>query len=56
MRGYSIPELSAIIGIARSTFYLMVREGRAPAVTKIGNRSVIFERDYLTWLDKQPKQ
>ena len=56
MRGFSIPELSAMIGIARSTFYMMVKEGRAPAVTKIGNRSVVFERDYLAWLDKQPKR
>ena len=56
MQGYSITQLSAMIGIARSTFYLMLKEGRAPAITKIGSRTVIFERDYLAWLDKQPKR
>ena len=56
MRGYSVSELSAMIGIARSTFYLMLKEGRAPVVTKIGNRSVVFERDYLAWLETLPKK
>lgn len=55
MQGHSITELCKLIGIARSTFYLMLKEGRAPAVTKLGSRSVVFERDYLAWLDKQPK-
>ena len=56
MRGYSIKQAAALIGIAVSTFYMMIGRGTAPAVTKIGNRSVIFERDYLAWMDKQPKR
>ena len=56
MQGYSIPAAAAIIGVARSTLYLLMREGRGPAVTKIGSRSIIYERDILTWLDKQPKK
>jgi predicted DNA-binding transcriptional regulator AlpA len=53
MQGYSVREIARMIGVARSTFYLMVTEGRAPRITKIGSRSIIFERDYLVWLDDQ---
>lgn len=53
MKGYSIRETAALIGVATSTFYLWMKSGAAPKVTKIGGRSIIFERDYLAWLDQQ---
>ena len=51
MQGYSIRQISAMLGIARSSFYAMLAVGKAPRVTKIGARSIVFERDYLAWLD-----
>ena len=56
VRGYSIREVAGLIGVAVSTFYVMIGRGSAPPVTKIGKRSIVFERDYMLWLDKQPKR
>lgn len=56
MQCYSVSQVCKLASIARSTFYLLAKDGRGPVVTKIGSRSVVLERDYLMWLDKQPKQ
>lgn len=56
MRGYSIKEAAGLIGIAVSTFYLMIGKGTAPPVTKVGHRSVVWERDILEWMDNLPRK
>lgn len=53
MKGYSIREAAALIGVAVSTFYVWMKQGAAPKVTKIGGRSIIFERHYLEWLERK---
>ena len=50
MQGYTIKEVSKLIGICVATFYAWSREGIAPRATRIGRRVVIFEADYKQWL------
>ena len=52
MQGYSIKEVSKLIGISVATFYVWSKSGMAPKITRLGRRVIIFEVDYLQWLAK----
>ena len=56
MQAYSLRQVSKMLGVAMSTLYLRIKEGTAPRVTKIGARSVIFERDYRSEERREGKE
>ncbi|WP_431190563.1 helix-turn-helix transcriptional regulator [Bauldia litoralis] len=43
-------EAAAAVGIARSTLYLAIAEGRGPRTVKIGRRRVVTAADLQRWL------
>lgn len=53
MQGYSLRETAAMIGIALSTLYVLMKQKKAPRVTKVGNRSIIFKCHLEEWLAEQ---
>jgi predicted DNA-binding transcriptional regulator AlpA len=46
---FSIPEFCAAHSISRALFYLLLREGRAPAVMKVGRRTLISIEAAAAW-------
>ncbi len=56
MKAYSINDVCQMVCISRTTFYDLRRHGRAPLVTKINGRSVVFEDDLKSWRDALRKE
>jgi excisionase family DNA binding protein len=52
----SIEEASRELGISRDSFLNLVAEDKAPAIRKLGRRSIILRRDFELWLNRLPKQ
>jgi predicted DNA-binding transcriptional regulator AlpA len=53
---YDVPGFCKAVGISRSLFYDLHRNGEGPRVTKLGDRhrrSLILASDARTWLLKQ---
>ena len=53
---YDVPGFCEAVGISRSLFYDLQRNGEGPRVTKLGDRhrrSLILASDARTWLLKQ---
>lgn len=46
---YNVNEFCEAHRISRTMFYGLVKEGRAPAVTKIGNRTLILGEAAREW-------
>ena len=46
----SMADAAAAVGIARSTLYLAIAEGRGPRTVKIGRRRVVTAADLQKWL------
>lgn len=46
----SIDEVASAAGISRSTLYRMVKDGRGPRMTRIGQRRVVLVSDRDVWL------
>jgi excisionase family DNA binding protein len=51
MQALTIPETCERLKIGRSTFYDHVKRGNGPRITKIGNRSVVFDDDLKAWVE-----
>lgn len=49
MQAYSVNGVCKLLGISRTTFYVLVGSGKAPRITKINNRSLIFDDDLRAW-------
>ena len=47
---YSVDEVAALLGIARSVAYQAVRKGRIPA-TRVGRRWLVPRKRFHEWLD-----
>jgi predicted DNA-binding transcriptional regulator AlpA len=53
---YDVPGFCKAVGISRSLFYDLLRNGEGPRVTKLGDRhrrSLILAEDARTWLLKR---
>ena len=48
-QAYSIPQFCAAHAISRALFYLLLRDGRAPAVMKVGRRTLISAEAAAAW-------
>lgn len=46
---YSVSEFCCAHGIARSHFYALLKEGRAPAIIKLGRRTLISTEAAAAW-------
>jgi hypothetical protein len=46
---YSIPQFCTSHSISRALFYLLKREGRAPAIMKVGRRTLISADAAAAW-------
>jgi hypothetical protein len=46
---YSVPEFCTAHRISRALFYLLQRDGRAPAVIKAGRRTLISAESAARW-------
>lgn len=49
----SIDDFCARHGFSRSLFYVEAKKGNMPRVTKIGQRSIILERDEAAWAESK---
>jgi predicted DNA-binding transcriptional regulator AlpA len=52
----SVPVFLAEHGISRSLFYRLVKEGRAPRLTKIGGRTLITAEAAVEWRAKMERE
>lgn len=48
---YTVPEVSALLGISCATTYTLLRTGQIPA-RRVGSRWIIARRLFNTWLDQ----
>jgi predicted DNA-binding transcriptional regulator AlpA len=48
-QAYSIPHFCSTHSISRALFYLLLREGRAPAIMKVGRRTLISADAAAAW-------
>jgi predicted DNA-binding transcriptional regulator AlpA len=48
-QAYSIPQFCAAHSISRALFYLLLCDGRAPAVMKVGRRTLISSEAAAAW-------
>lgn len=46
---YSIPAFCAAHSISRAMFYVLLKDGRAPAVMKLGRRTLIASESAAEW-------
>ena len=46
---YTVPDFCAAHSISRALFYLLMRDGRAPAVMKVGRRTLVSAEAAATW-------
>lgn len=46
----SIDETASAAGISRSTLYRLIKDGRGPRTTRIGDRRVVLLTDRDAWL------
>jgi len=46
---FTIPEFCAAHRISRALFYILAREGRAPAIIKAGRRTLISNEAAARW-------
>ena len=46
---FSIPDFCSAHDISRAMFYLLLRDGRAPAIMKIGRRTLISAEAAAAW-------
>jgi len=49
----SVSEVSARLGISRALFYKLVRTGRGPTLTKLGERTLVSRENLSDWLAKR---
>ena len=48
---YHRPDVESLVGLSRSTIYVMIADGTFPKPIKLGNRAVGWRHsDVLTWL------
>ena len=47
---FTIPEACQALSISRTHFYQLAKTGQAPAVTKLGSRSIILRTSLDAWL------
>jgi predicted DNA-binding transcriptional regulator AlpA len=45
----NVKQFCATHGIARSTFYLLAKQGKGPALTKIGRRCFVSQESAAEW-------
>ena len=48
-QAYSIPQFCSAHSISRALFYLLMKEGRAPAIMKVGRRTLISAEAAAAW-------
>ena len=48
-QAYSIPQFCSAHSISRALFYLLLKGGRAPAVMKVGRRTLISADAAAAW-------
>ena len=48
-QAYSIPQFCSAHSISRALFYLLLKEGRAPLVMKVGRRTLISTEAAAAW-------
>jgi len=48
-QAYSIPQFCSAHSISRALFYLLLKDGRAPAVMKVGRRTLISAEAAAAW-------
>jgi predicted DNA-binding transcriptional regulator AlpA len=56
---YDVPGFCEAVGISRSLFYDLQRDGDGPPITKLGDRhrrSLILAKDAQRWLEKRAAQ
>ncbi len=53
---YSVSEFCHDYGISRGLFYCLLREGRGPAVIKLGRRTLISREAANEWLRRMDSQ
>lgn len=51
-QAYGIAEFCRVHGICRATFYTLLNQGRAPAVMKIGKRTLISVESARAWRER----
>jgi predicted DNA-binding transcriptional regulator AlpA len=47
---HPVPDVLASLGISRGLFYKLVRTGSGPVLTKLGERTLISQRNLENWL------
>ena len=50
LRALSVNEAASVVGIAVSTLYARIADGKGPRLTKIGTRTVFLLSDVEDWL------
>lgn len=48
-QSYSINEFCALNDISRALFYLLVKEGKAPRLMKVGRRTLVSSEAAAEW-------
>jgi predicted DNA-binding transcriptional regulator AlpA len=51
-QAYSIAQFCTAHSISRATFYNLLNQGRAPAVMKVGKRTLISIESALEWRER----
>lgn len=48
-QAYSIPAFCATHSISRALFYILLKDGRGPAIMKVGRRTLITSESATAW-------
>ncbi len=55
-QAFSIPTFCAVHSISRALFYILLKEGRAPAVMKVGRRRLITPEAASAWRERMTRE
>jgi excisionase family DNA binding protein len=52
LNGMTVKEFCDQFRISKSHFYKLLKQGAAPAITKLGSRTIILSGDIQAWVEK----
>jgi excisionase family DNA binding protein len=48
----SVSDVTEKLGVSKGLFYKLVRSGRGPVLTKLGERTLVSKANLTDWLEK----
>lgn len=55
-RAFSVSEFCTAHGFSRALFYLLLKDGRAPAIMRVGRRTLISAEAAAAWRERMTRE